>query len=1064
MNDYKEKLDELSAIFELTDNKEPSDAVLVCRQVLEKAIDLVFSFEKVAKPNDAQLLELINNECIRGFFNSDVMIDSLHFVRIVGINAYHGKYIKSTQAKVAHNNIEYLLAYLKDRILNDHKPSETKTQDLEAKLKKEMSEAETRAIYIDLFLNEAGWEVVAPNTTITINDGRVIKCGSPIPGKACSEIPTKGLKNVSGIGFCDYVLYGKDGKPLAIVEAKKTSVDPIVGQQQVREYGECFKQEFGYVPILYYTNGYNIFVIDGKYPPRKVMAFHNIDELTYLIQKRSIKKISDFSIDENISGRPYQKIAITKICERFNEMQRKALLVMATGTGKTRVAISLVDILTRNNWVKNVLFLADRTSLVEQAFKNFKKLLPNMSYCVLSDRSLADEPNARITFSTHQTMINFIDSETKEYSIGRFDLIIIDEAHRSIFNKFGSIFDYFDSLLIGLTATPKDEVDANTYSLFNCETGAPNFSYSLEDAVKDHYLVPYNVVNKTTTLMKSGIKYGDLSEEDKEKVDTVLEDETGDEDVLPSNLLFTKIYNKDTCRTVIEDLMKYGIRVRQGQTLGKTIIFAYNHVHAKLIVDTFNEMYPQYPDCCILIDNKVKNSNHLIDEFGEKEEFRIAVSVDMLDTGIDIPAVLNLVFFKKVKSNIKFIQMIGRGTRLCPGVLDGADKTKFLIFDYCSNFEYFGMNVDGEEPRQTISITQKLFELRLKIMCELQKVEHQNNMGENLYYKELNNELFTVITSIKDHTERISVRDKMSVLNKYCDKERWQYISPLDQKEIVYNLEPLIDSDINDDYLSYSFDYRMLQLEYDFSINGNLDKSSNIIKGVRVICRKLLDMSSINEISNKSDILKAVYNGEVWESMNIDKLEYYRKNIRDLLKYIKPTEIEPVIIDESDESLDSTGVVPESFDIRTYEEKVLNYLYKNSNNPTIIKIKNLEPLNSKDFDALENILWVKLGTKDDYYQITKIDNLAAFIRTLVGIDQDAVNKKFEEFIDTSQLTGEQLEFVHSIINYVRENGDVVSEDLIDDSPFNNYNLMDVFGNNIPVVNKVVDIMHNCIKQ
>ena len=356
-----------------------------------------------------------------------------------------------------------------------------------------MSEYETRKVYIDLYLNEAGWEVVPPNQKTKIPGGKEVACGSVIPGKACSEIMVTGLPNASGIGFCDYVLYGKDGKPLAIVEAKKTSVEAITGQHQVRQYGDCMKKQYGYIPVLYYTNGYDIFIIDGKYAPRKIAAFHTIDELEYLIQRRNINKITDMRVDTDIAGRPYQAMALTAICERFNNMYRRSLLVMATGTGKTRTAIALVELLFRNRWIKNVLFLADRTSLVKQAFKNFKKLLPDYSYNVVSDPKLANDPNARVTFSTHQTMINCIDSEDKEFTVGRFDLIIIDEAHRSIFNKYGAIFSYFDSLLVGLTATPKEEVDANTYALFNCESGVPNFSYSLEEAVKDHYLVSYKL-------------------------------------------------------------------------------------------------------------------------------------------------------------------------------------------------------------------------------------------------------------------------------------------------------------------------------------------------------------------------------------------------------------------------------------------------------------------------------------------------------------------------------------------------------------------------------------------
>ena len=466
-----------------------SETALLCRNALLNVIEFVYNKHRVPMQENATMLELIDNQLIVDFVNNTIIHETLHFIRKVGINAQHDKKTKKKHAKLSLDN----LAFFAEFVYRKFEESDSIDDFVHKHYVNVMSEAETRRIYIDVYLSEVGWDVLEPTGSTVLPNGTVVKSGTVIPAKACCEIPVKDMPNTSGIGFCDYVLYGKDGKPLAVVEAKKTSVDAVVGIEQVKTYGECMRKQHGYVPVLYYTNGYEIHIIDGIYPSRKIMSFHTADELEYMIQKRFRRDITDLKIRDDISGRPYQKMAITNICERFNALHRRGLIVMATGTGKTRVSISLVEILSRNKWIKSVLFLADRTSLVQQAFKNFQKLLPNMSYCVLSDRSLADEPNARITFSTHQTMINYIDAENKEFSSARFDLIIVDEAHRSIFNKYGSIVSYFDCLLVGLTATPKDEVDANTYHLFNCENGEPNFSYSLEEGVKEHYLVPYKV-------------------------------------------------------------------------------------------------------------------------------------------------------------------------------------------------------------------------------------------------------------------------------------------------------------------------------------------------------------------------------------------------------------------------------------------------------------------------------------------------------------------------------------------------------------------------------------------
>lgn len=906
---------------------------------------------------------------------------------------------------------------------------------------------------------------VEPNTTKTLPDGTQVACGSIFPSKACCEIPVEGMPNKSGIGFCDYVLYGKDGKPLAIVEAKKTEAEALVGKEQVKIYGECMEKVYGYVPVLYYTNGYEIYVIDGTYPSRKVMAFHTLDELTYMIQKRSRPAISDFNVNESISGRPYQKMAITSICERFNEMHRRGLIVMATGTGKTRVSISLVELLMRNKWIKNVLFLADRTSLVEQAFKNFKKILSDVTYCVLSDRSLANEPNARITFSTHQTMIGFIDDDKKEYTSGRFDLIIIDEAHRSVFNKYGAIFKYFDCLLVGLTATPKDEVDANTYQLFNCENDEPNFAYSLDEAVKDKYLVPFKVYPKTTQILSHGIKYRDLSEEDKKKVDSVLveEENLDNETVISRDKIFKIIYNKDTCRKVLEDLMQNGLRVDGSQMVGKSIVFAYNHEHAKLIVETFNEMYPKYGDnYCQLIDNQVKNANGLISRFETEPDFRIAVSVDMLDTGIDVPAVLNLVFFKPVKSKIKFMQMIGRGTRLCVNLIDGKDKEYFLIFDYCGNFEYFDKHPDGATNNNGKSISQKLFEMKLDILCELQRYEHQSNAMHKSYYDKLKPELFAKVQEIKRNSLRISVRSEMPYVDKYIDFEQWASISPLGNKEIKLHLASLIDNDIDEDKRSLSFDLKFFDIELSVLANGDVSRAGKKVESVRKISKYLLDNASgITEVINKADILRTLISAEFWNSPQINELEKYRKEVRELLRYIE-SKAKPVFIDLIDFVEDDEYTGNGLIDIRTYKEKVIDFLAENTNNKTVKKIQNLEPINAEDVKELERILWQELGTKSDYEETTEIDNLAAFIRSIVGIEQEVINKKFGEFLSGNVLNSQQQEFVKSIIDYVRENGDIQTEDLIEKSPFDNYDIVELFGTNIAVITQIVSAMHNSI--
>ena len=1020
-----------------------SESAKLCRILLEECVDYIYEKTNAIKPKNASLLELIDSQTVNSFIGDYEIVKSIHFVRILGMNAYHGQSIRKKEAKLAQDNISFLIDLF-----------EAKEAGAAVSYTKPpyMSESLTRKLYIDLYLKEAGWEVLDKDNT-------------PLPEKAGVEIRVEGMPNPQGYGFCDYVLYGRDGRPLAIVEAKKTSVDPEVGRHQVDLYGECIKKVCGYKPILYYTNGYIIKVIDGIYPEREVRAFHSIDELELMLQRRDRKDITDLKINDEITNRPYQKIAVTKICEWLNSKHRRGLLVMATGTGKTRVAISIVDILTRNNWIKNALFLADRTSLVNQAKRNFAKLMPDMSICELSGQGEKDL-NARLMFCTYQTMINYIDAEDKIFTTGRFDLIIIDEAHRSIFNRYGSIFKYFDSFLIGLTATPKNEVDANTYQIFGCEAGMPNYDYSLDDAIHDKYLVGYTVRNRTSKLLTQGIDYNSLSDDEKKQFDEYIDDDLPTPDfTIPGNELFKYLFNKDTCCQVLEDLMQWGLRVDGGETMGKTIIFAYNHKHAQMIVDCFHELYPEYPNnTCQLVDYSVNYGDDLVIKFEEDPEFRIAVSVDMLDTGVDVPAVLNLVFFKKVRSKIKFIQMIGRGTRLCENIYGiGKNKSGFQIFDYCGNFEYFDMHPEGEPGTENITLSQRLFNVRIDMLYELQKLEYQQDKILFAYYQDIKKELHDKVVRIKSHESRIQVREEMPYVDKYYDLETWISLSPVMVKEAKKHISPLLDSGLNGNYLSVAFDIRIYYVENDILKTGTINNVSGHIKTLRLIAQYLLtEKASVPQVLNKANELKRLMGEDLWKNPSINELESLRISLRDLMQFIdtrrKKYEIDiPDYIDDSDYQPESTNI-----DIRTYREKVIDYLVEHSENPVIKKIYNLEPINGDDLKELEKVLWNELGSEEEYKNETSIENLAAFVRSLIGLSQEAVNEKFGEYLSGNMFNSQQQEFIMTVINYVRENGDIEVQDMVNKEPFDNYDLNELFGINVPDLVKIVNVLHNSI--
>ena len=525
-------------------------------------------------------------------------------------------------------------------------------------------------------------------------------------------------------------------RPLAVIEAKRTCVDVSKGRQQAKLYADLLEQKYKRRPVIFLTNGFETHIIDGQYPERKCSVIYSKRDLekwfNLLTMRTSLKHVA---VDKNIAGRYYQESAVKAVCDSLDEKnRRKALLVMATGSGKTRTVIALCDCLLKAGWIKNILFLADRNSLVTQAKRSFVNMLPNLSCTNLVEEK--DHYNAHCVFSTYQTMMNCIDtvsdSEGKLFTCGHFDLVICDEAHRSIYNKYKDIFSYFDAPLIGLTATPKDEIDKNTYEIFELENGVPTFGYDLAQAVKDGYLVDYVSVESKLKFIEQGIVYDELSEEDKRAYEETFEDEHGDlPDSIGSSALNTWIFNEDTIKQVLNILMTEGIKIDYGQKIGKTIIFAKNYDHAEKILEVYNKEYPRLPDYAKVIDNYMTYAQSAIDEFSDPKKMpQIAISVDMLDTGIDVPEVLNLVFFKKVMSKAKFWQMIGRGTRLCSGLLDGEDKQRFYIFDFYGNFEFFRMN-KGKAAANRIALQGAIFNLKLnyKAKAEYYIKQHQDNIA-----------------------------------------------------------------------------------------------------------------------------------------------------------------------------------------------------------------------------------------------------------------------------------------------------------------------------------------------
>ncbi|MGG4547753.1 DEAD/DEAH box helicase family protein [Rossellomorea marisflavi] len=904
----------------------------------------------------------------------------------------------------------------------------------------EISEFQTRKIYIDLELKLAGWEF----------------------GKnVIEEYRVSGMPNNQNIGFVDYVLLGDNGKPLALVEAKRTSYDSSKGKQQAKLYADCIEQMHGQRPIIFYTNGFDMRLWDDiNYPERKVSGFYTKSDLQLLIDRRTIQRpMGDIDIKDEISNRYYQKEAILAVSEAIQEKQRKALLVMATGSGKTRTAVSLVDVLVRHNWVKNVLFLADRTALVLQAKKNFNNLLPSMTLCNLLDNK--DNPElSRMVFSTYPTMMNAIDDTKRKdgnklFTVGHFDLIIVDESHRSIYKKYSAIFEYFDGILLGLTATPRDEIDKNTYDIFGLETGAPTYAYELEQAVKDGYLVEYRTIETSSKILDDGLRYNELSEEEKEHFEDTFDQEEGEE--ISNSAVNQWLFNDNTIDQVLNDLMVKGIKVEGGDKLGKTIIFANNSKHAKRIVERFNHIYPQYKGkFAAQIDYKVDYVQTLIDDFSTKDKLpQIAVSVDMLDTGVDIPEVVNLVFFKKVRSKSKFWQMIGRGTRLCPNLFGvGEDKEYFLIFDYLRNFEFFRENQKGIEGKVSVGLTERIFNLKVDIIKELQASDFQ----EDLYIrhrKELVEDVYQEISRLND--ENFQVRMYLQYVHKYKNRENWQALSVTNVSEIQKHISPLVIS-ISDDELAKRFDSVMYSIELAVLTAKN---AARPIKSVVQTAEELTKLSTIPQVKAKRDILLKVQTDVFWEEANIFELEEVREAIRELVKFLEKESQKDYYTNFKDNfTVIGEGETPfyGSNDLKNYRKKVNQYLKEHQDQTAIYKLRYNKPLTRQDVEILEGILWNKLGTQDDYKKEFGETPITKLVRQIVGLDQQAANEAFAEFLNEEKLNVNQLRFVKLIIDYIVKNG-TLEKKVLQEDPFRSLgSLSDLFKDNVDDVRGIIRVI------
>jgi len=1047
---------------------DPNSALIKLRQFVEQMVQTIYQIHGLPKPYQANLYDLLNEACFRQLTPKSIL-DKFHLLRLKGNSAAHGG-IETASTSLAmlkeayglgcwfflsfgggiHANcpafqpssaedsnfqikhekndalqkkldqaelqMQALLLELEVARAKDIPIPKTvaELQTLSAKSKSAASELEfneeiTRFRLIDAMLADAGWNVGAngADTDEVHQEVEVL------------HQPTK-----TGVGYIDYVLYDDNGKPLAVIEAKKAAVEAAQGRSQARIYADGLEKMTGQRPVIFYTNGFDVFIWDDaqNYPDRKIYGFYSKESLKYLInfQRTGKQALNSVPIKAEITDRLYQQEAIKRVLERFSGKHRQALIIQATGTGKTRVAISLTDVLSRANWVKRVLFLCDRRELRKQAKNAFNLFMPDAPLTIVSSATAKDR-HQRVYLATYPAMMKIFQT----FDVGFFDLIIADESHRSIYNRYRDLFDYFDALQVGLTATPVHFINRNTFRLFGCEDKDPTFNYDLEQAVEEGYLTPYQVFTHTTNFLRKGIKYADLSVEQKRQLEEDGEDPAQFD--YEDREVDSAIFNKDTNRAILRNLMEKGVREQNGQLPGKSIIFARSHKHAILLKDLFDELYPQYGGrFCQVIDSHDSRAEQLIDDFKATnggDEITLAISVDMLDTGIDIPELVNLCFAKPIRSQVKFDQMIGRGTRLCPNLFGpGRNKKVFWIFDHWGNFEFFSKKVTEAEPTLTKSLMQQVFEARM-ILAETALQQAEPQIFDNTWplIRELINDL---------PRETIAVRDHWKAIRQLSDPEVLRQFGPNTVISLKNELAPLMQwVNIRGNSDAYKLDFLLhematAQLLQSASFTNLKDELLDGVSRLRM---------NLNPVREKSETIKKVKNTEFWDGISFTELESLRCELRAIWQYRQVDDhpqLYPKIIDITDggEVFEQRPTYLHSVDMMAYRkrvEEVLSQLF--ATNATLQKIKLGEPVSTHDLDSLSALVLLQnpdidLNILKQFYEKTAV-SLDFIIRSIIGMEPEAVRQRFADFAHKHpQLTAKQTRFLSLLQNHIAKYG------------------------------------------
>jgi type I restriction enzyme R subunit len=881
------------------------------------------------------------------------------------------------------------------------------------------TETETRQFYIDSQLFRCGWE----KSSFNLIDEFLLSGYSSYEQGDIKE-------------FVDYVLFDQAGKPIAIVEAKKTSRDPLAGKRQASDYADRINEKFGIEPFIFLSNGMQTWFWDRQnYPLRVVSGFFTLADLTRLdYQRKNRKSFSAIKHNKSIINRLYQVEAVKRVTEAIEQGRRKFLLVMATGTGKTRTAIALIDVLMRSNWVKQVLFLADRRELVKQALGDFKEHLPNQT------RSRVEGGDIDLTANIHVATYPSMMQAYQHLSPGFYDLIIADESHRSIYNRYKTLFDYFDAMQLGLTATPTDYIDHNTFELFESPDGLPTFYYPYEQAIGEEYLAQYRVLEALTNFQIQGIKAGQLPSEFQKQ----LEEQGIDlsEVNFEGSELERQVTNTGTNDAIVQEFMAKCRRDASGTLPAKTIIFAMSHRHAVELWKSFNRLYPdlQRRGMVEIIDSHMERAEKTLDDFKYREMPRIAISVDMLDTGIDIPSLQNLVFAKPVYSQVKFWQMIGRGTRRWVNPQTGETKTDFLIIDFWNNFAYFNMNPEGEVANPTEALPVRLFRTRLEKLVLLR------GLGEQYYADQTVLQLQDMLGKLPN--DNINIRPFETELNELAQSATWSNLSQDQYEHLSKAIAPLLRYQPDVNFGEMLFEARTERLTVAW-LTGDTNQTEQLREQITQDIKSL--PQTLKSVQAQVEKIAWVNSDGFWEHLDYNRLQDLQVTFTPLMRYRQQQKREMVQLHLPDRIVTRKWIVygpsGEGAFAESYREQV-EALVKDmaDSHPTMNKLRRGEQLVQSDIEVLSNLLNQAdlFITEDILKQVYERPDatITDFLQHILGLSrlpsrEEQIKNAFEEFIaNHPYFNSTQVNFLRVVRSAVLRRAKLSTRDL-EKPPFTN---------------------------